>query len=208
MPFLKVHQVNKSKIWGIWELTESVEEMLSKLDTSLENGEYLLITHPKKVNEWAGSRVIAMELMKRLNQDYKGIRKDEFGKPWLKEVEGFISISHKYPFVIVIIDLESEVGIDIEPVNKKIMKLAHKFLDDEERKWAHNSNWVTLVWASKEALYKWHGRKSLIFKDQLKVSRTLEEGKLIGKIIEEGNIIEHRLNYEYCLEDVLLVYTD
>ena len=55
MPLLKVHSVNKSKIWGVWELTESADELLGQLDLSLENGAYAEIRHPKKIQEWAAA---------------------------------------------------------------------------------------------------------------------------------------------------------
>lgn len=210
MPLVKVEQVNTHKYWGIWHISESHEELLSQLDLTLELDDIHEISHPKKKQEWASSRLIAKVLLQQLNKSYFGIKKDEFGKPWLNNLEGFISISHKFPYVTVLIDLENEVGIDIEPVTEKIIRLGPKFLSEEEAKWANTARWITLLWAAKEALYKLHGRKQLIFKEQLLIEKGVGNevfGEFIGRIID-NTISEYKLIYDDGLEDVVLVYTE
>ena len=208
MPLHKIVRLSNSKIWGIWNLTESVDDIL-KLVHPIDGKVYDDITHPNKIKEWAGSRVLAQRLCEEEGWDYPGIAKDEYGKPYFNDWSLGISVSHKYPYVAVMLDQYNDVGIDVELVQERILRLGPNFMNDMELAWAKSAFQVTIVWAGKEALYKLHGRKQLIFKDQLKLELLEGDeqgGKLSGTIID-GEVEQFELHYEYDDEGILIVYS-
>ncbi|MDH5381645.1 MAG: 4'-phosphopantetheinyl transferase superfamily protein [Cyclobacteriaceae bacterium] len=209
MPLLKTEKISESKIWGIWKLSEPMEEIFSMVHSESEDEGHLEIAHPNKKMEWAGTRVLTKELCREMNWGYPGISKDEFGKPYFNDWSLGISVSHKFPYVIVMLDKFQDVGIDIEPVNDKILKIGHKFMNEVEIKWAFSPLEITIVWAAKEALYKLHGRRKVLFKDQLFVE-FLEgderSGKLIGWIVDDGTM-QYELVYQMDVDDMLIVYS-
>ena len=209
MPLLKTETLSDSKIWGIWKLTESLDEIFELVNSKVEEPLFADITHPNKIKEWAGSRILAAVLCDKMGWNYAGILKDEYGKPYLSDWSLGISVSHKYPYVTVLLDKYHDVGIDVELVQERILRLAPKFMNSIELEWATSAFQVTAVWAGKEALYKLHGRKQLIFKEQLEIMPLEYEetqGKFSGKILDNG-IEQYELRYQLDLEDLLIVYS-
>lgn len=209
MPLLKTETLSESKIWGIWKLSEPIEEIFSLVDMLQEDMGHLEIKHPHKKMEWAGSRILAKNLCQIMEWAYPGISKDEYGKPYFNDWSLGISVSHKFPYVIVMLDKYEDVGIDIENVDEKILRLAHKFINDTESKWAESAFDISVVWAAKEALYKLHGRRKVNFKEQLFVEKLEGDelsGKLNGVIIDDGSV-HYELIYQMDVDDMLIVYS-
>nr|WP_234462383.1 4'-phosphopantetheinyl transferase superfamily protein [Adhaeribacter terrigena] len=103
-----------------------------------------------------------------------------------------------------------EVGIDIEIIREKILKLASKFLNDKELQQANQDLKKTcLYWSAKETLYKMYSRKKLLFKENLAVGPVweTEKGVLEGKVLVNNfhrNFTVHFENFDnfmltYCL---------
>jgi len=157
---------------------------------------------PSKRLEWLGARTALKFLVKEIGQFY--IYKDEFGKPHLKDTPIGISVSHAKNFGAAAINLQGEVGIDIETERAQIHRIAHKFLHDSEAAWASgDGEKLTKVWTAKEALYKLHGRTQLIFAEQLIVSDFSSGREVQGTILENGSRSTYKLTYK-ALDNVHL----
>ncbi|MDN5203566.1 4'-phosphopantetheinyl transferase superfamily protein [Fulvivirgaceae bacterium BMA10] len=210
MPILKFQQVNKNISWALWEITESLEELLQKVTLQGEDKELLnTITHEKKKKEWLASRLTIRFLVEQLGEEFKGIEKDEFNKPHLKESSYHISISHAYPLAVAILNKCDPTGIDIETPSDKLKKIAGKFLSKDELQFAGSDTTVlSICWSAKEALYKIFGRKRLIFKQNLEVLPfELNNGMRIeGKIKVNGKTDHYLLQYE-SFNDKYIVYS-
>lgn len=184
---------------GLAEITSEKDEILSQNHMDLDH------LHPKKKLEFLASRQLIKQMCGELDIPYLGIEKDEFGKPHLIDSSYQISISHSYPMVACAIHPSSPCGIDIESIRPQLLKIKHKFLNPRELdSCGDDLKKLCLHWSSKEALYKIHGRKSLIFAEQLAILHVAED-KIQAQIIIDKNVENFILNYEYFLE-YFLVY--
>lgn len=122
--------------------------------------------HPKKLREY----LMIRKLLKMQLPEHKILYKT-IGQPYLSPKDQFISITHSYPFAALAIS-KKRVGIDIERIMPKILKIKSKFLHDSEKLWTENEDeveFLTVIWVIKEALYKLHPSKYWSLKDHYEV---------------------------------------
>ncbi|MCE2893436.1 MAG: 4'-phosphopantetheinyl transferase superfamily protein [Flammeovirgaceae bacterium] len=206
MPLYKLKKTGTESAWGIWKVEESAEELAFNAFEEAPEG----IIHLTKRLEWLASRVLIRTLLEQNDLSYSGIHKDEFGKPFLRELPHHISLSHAYPFVAAQLDKNKPVGIDIEQPTEKLLRIAPRVLSIEELENAGSDIRKHCVyWCAKEALYKVHGKRGLHFASQLLVDPFIleEMGHLKGMI----NMQEVKLNVALCYEiepEFVVVYTD
>ena len=113
----------------------------------------------------------------------KGFSSDDLiynknGAPFLKN--GLkISISHSGLFVAVCLSKE-KMGIDLQTVNEKILKVIDKFTNQIEKKLMDENNLekLTQLWTIKEAAYKYFSLGKLSFKSDILVSELGDESQL------------------------------
>ncbi|MCA4896690.1 MAG: 4'-phosphopantetheinyl transferase superfamily protein [Cytophagales bacterium] len=206
MPLYKLKNTGTESAWGIWKVEESAEELAFTAFEEAPEG----IIHLTKRLEWLASRVLVRTLLEQNDLPYSGIHKDEFGKPFLRELTHHISLSHAYPYVAVQLDRYKSVGIDIEQPTEKLLRIAPRVLSLEELDNAGSDIRKHCVyWCAKEALYKVYGKRGLHFASQLLVEPFIleEKGDLKGMI----NMQEVKLNVALCYEiepEFVVVYTN
>jgi 4'-phosphopantetheinyl transferase len=205
MPLTKMNAVGRNSTWALWHITENEEELgFEAMETCPEE-----IISPQKRLEWLGGRALLRELTENSGLNYAGVRKDEYGKPFLKELNHQISLSHSYPYVVAQIHSKDSVGIDLEQPKDKLLKIAHRVLSPSEQLDAgENIVKHCVYWCAKEALYKIYGKRGLHFENQLNLAPfNLErEGSLSGKINVNEDSIQVAL--QYIVEtDYVMVYT-
>jgi phosphopantetheinyl transferase len=205
MPLIKIHRTSNLGAWALWYITETEEELITPLQEMPES----TILHSSKRLEWLAGRMLLNQLTAQLGYEYQGTIKDEFGKPFLKNLPHHISLSHSFPYVAAQIDLHHEIGIDVEQPKSKLLTIAHRILAPAELTDA-GTNVVKhcIYWCAKEAMYKVYGKKGLFFSDQLHIEPfTLENtGEIYGKI----NAIDYsrHLTMSYLIQpDYVLVLT-
>ena len=135
--------------------------------------------------------------------------KDEFGKPYLKEHPHHVSLTHSYPYVAVQLDRWNAVGIDLEQPKEKLKTIANRvFSADEVRDAGENIVKLCIYWCAKEALYKIHGKRNILFTDHLRVMpfQLASNGTFTGKILLDANELIIQLQY-LVMMDFVLVYT-
>lgn len=194
MPIAHKSSITKDVSYVVWKMTETEGELLQDLNLNEEERlDLATVKIASKRLEWLGARTALKCLVKEIGQFY--IYKDEFGKPHLKDTPIGISVSHAKGFGAAAINLNGEVGIDIETERSQIHRIAHKFLHKTEATWAHNDvEKLTKIWTAKEALYKLHGRTQLTFAEQLIVSDFSNLNKV------QGVVFESMLKYKYNLK--------
>ena len=181
MPLVKMEKTAKQSGWAIWFITETKEELDS---FSPEECPSEIISAQKKL-EWLAGRMLIRTLVEHSGLDYHGLRKDEFGKPFLKEHTHHISLTHSFPYVAAQIDVGQSVGIDLEQPKEKLLRVAHRVMADYELIDAGQDILKHCVyWCAKEALYKVYGKRGLIFSNHLNIEPfTLQQaGDLKGRI--------------------------
>lgn len=169
MPAVKLEKINNNSFWCLWEITESLEQMLRNTVLSHEGKEEVeKIHHPITKIESLGSRRCIQEIASEMGIDYKGIYKDEFDKPHLIDSKFFISISHSYPYAAGILHKKLPVGIDIEKPKDKLLRVSRRFLSNDEWLYAGDDlKKLCVYWTGKEAIYKLNGKKGLSFQKNI-----------------------------------------
>ncbi|MGB1247746.1 MAG: 4'-phosphopantetheinyl transferase family protein [Chitinophagales bacterium] len=169
----------------VWKIEEEIDFFTQNASFSLEEQtEFKNIKHKKRQKEWLASRFVLKQINNRLF-----IEKDEYGNPHAKGAKGDISISHCTAFAAAGFSSANRIGIDIEPIHEKIHRIKHKFLNEEELLEIDADNETEHLiahWCIKEAAYKWYGKKSLAFKENILISPFQVKNqqasvKLIGK---------------------------
>jgi phosphopantetheinyl transferase len=136
---------------------------------------------------------------------------DEFGKPHLID-EKHISITHSHHFSAIILSNET-VGIDIEMQREKILKIAHKFVNDEELERLQKMNTndyikkLTTKWGAKEAIFKIRNEKGISFKDHIQVAPfKLNEQETLADLNYNGNRQKFTIHFSELDTNFTLVY--
>ncbi|HIF49227.1 MAG TPA: 4'-phosphopantetheinyl transferase superfamily protein [Cytophagales bacterium] len=197
MGIIKTIYPNKNSIVIIWKINESLSALqnMTKEKSNIKN----II----KRKEFYASRILIENLCKSFNIRYYGIIKNDSGKPYLKNRTENISISHSFPYVAGILNEEKKCGIDIEKIQKKILKINHKFLSKSElNKVKKNTKKNTIYWTAKESLYKLKG-EFLSFKNDIKIIELKNSFNIYGKILSKKIL----LNVEE-IDGYIITYTN
>lgn len=172
MPIVWSNKIADKGEIAIWEISESNETLLAMLqlrDSELENIEKL---SPARKRQWLGSRVLLRALLQ--TEQYIEINIDEFHKPFIKNSKYEISISHADDFAAVIIYENKKVGVDIEKITDRILKIKKRFLSEDELSFISDKDELAqlyVCWGIKETLFKLYGKGSLPFIGGIKIER-------------------------------------
>lgn len=203
MPLEKIHR-GQDRTWGLWRILETEQELLNGVNVIEEIPQAL--TNQNKRLEFIAGRVLVKHLMQQSGLTFSGIRKDEFGKPFPSGYDHQLSLSHSFPYVAALLDKNKPAGIDLEQLKPKLLKIAPRVLAPEELADA-GSDLIKhcIYWCAKEALIKIHGKKDLVFAEQLRiVPFTREtEGHIVGRIIVSGKETRVPLYYATTPEFVV-----
>ncbi|MBU8891817.1 MAG: 4'-phosphopantetheinyl transferase superfamily protein [Bacteroidales bacterium] len=193
--------------FGLWEITEDYDTLRSnlKLDqediTTVENFK----NHRRKL-EWLSVRIL---LKRMLGKDSKIVYGPE-RKPYLHNNLYNISISHSKDFTAILIGKKRRVGLDLEFMTSKILRIADKFLRPEEleniekdQKLYH----LYLHWCAKEALYKICDKVDINFVTNLNIDpfKPKENGLMVGAVNNSYMNEKFTLNY-FTLKNYSIVW--
>lgn len=166
MPVVWTSQSDQLKV-GVWILREQEENFLSlswMIDQQLPAGRRL-------------EQLACRALLKELDPDFpfQSYSLDPHGKPYLTNGYCHFNLSHTSDAVAAVISYDSSVGIDLERINDRVIRVQKKFLNApelcfiESQDPAHQTSFSTLFWSIKEALYKWWGRGGLDFSRDIQI---------------------------------------
>ena len=213
MPLYKTINFSATTQILVWEITESLEELLSKVDLK-EKTQNRLNGMKSELHQRAFLSV--RMLLKEAGYTDFDLHYDEFGKPYLSPNERHtepveVSITHSHQFSAIIISDET-VGIDIEMQREKILRIADKFVNDEElsrlRSFDQNDyiRKLTVKWGAKEAIFKIRNEKGISFKDHIRVNVfEMNDEETLSQLSFEGITQEFRIVFEE-FEGFTLVY--
>ena len=146
--------ISDGAIIAWWKVEESVEELLLMLGNDRELTEQISqFGSEKRKLEFLATRVLLNVVL----DDEKKIAYFPSGAPYLTDKSFNISIAHTGIYVTIILHPTKKVGIDIEKISDKVMRVKHKFLSETEIDFVEDSlekTHLTLLWCAKEALYK------------------------------------------------------
>ncbi|MGI9551131.1 MAG: 4'-phosphopantetheinyl transferase family protein [Aurantibacter sp.] len=206
MPLYKTITVGSSIKLYVWKIEESESELSKSVQ---------LTPHCQKRMEGMKSEMhrrgflSIRHLMAKAGYVDADLYYDEFGKPHLKDGKK-ISITHSNNFTGIIVSNDQEVGIDIEKQRDKILRIAHKFTSIEEYKTIANSDALirklTVVWGSKESLYKIYAEPKLSFLQHIDINDfSMSDEKTTGEILYKGKTSQYDISF-LEFEGFTLVY--
>lgn len=201
MPVI-IEKTYKNQLFiAVWEITESHNELQAMLPSEiLTDAELASIHHPQKQTEFFCSRLTIKYLANQLGITYLGIKKDEYGKPYLVGSDWQFSLTHTANYIAVAMHPNKPLGIDMEKPNETLRRIAHKFLSETERDAAGNDlDKLCIYWSAKEALYKLYGKRKVIFIDNLMVYPFEKNQQVISGRIKMSSIDEQ---YQLLVEKI------
>ncbi len=205
MPLENVHH-GETCTWALWKIVESESQLAIELDPHENVPEQ--ITNAQKRLEYLAGRILLKKLLELWQEEFRGLSKDEFGKPHLIRHSYPISLTHSYPYVAAVIDPSRPVGIDLEQPKEKLLRVAPRVLHLEERADAGTDIIKHCIyWCAKEALIKIHGKKDLVLAENLRIRpfSMQKQGELIGRIIVNTSETAIPLKYVVFADYVVVV---
>jgi 4'-phosphopantetheinyl transferase len=200
VPLLLSKPISPYSSYAVWNIKETNAQLID-----LHNNSYPKDLHPTKLAEWLVTQILLQNVCQQFNIAYRGIKKNDAGKPFLIDSTAQISISHSFPMASVMINQHKVCGVDLERQRSALLKIQHKFLHKEEFQYIDDINKLCAIWCAKEVLYKIHGRKQLSLKDDLKVI-FISENRLTGYILKGEFEQSFIIHYE-PLKDFFLAYS-
>ena len=147
----------------IWEINESIQDLKSKVVLSEDS---LKLLNQKKSGIHKKQFLAIRNIFKFLCIDDKDLKYDKAGKPIFSQ-NNKLSISHSGNYAAVITS-NYNVGIDIEKISDKAIKIKHKFLQIELNYPIEFDNQISQIyWNIKESIYKAMGIMGVDFKKNI-----------------------------------------
>jgi phosphopantetheine--protein transferase-like protein len=173
----------KLGIWKIEEEADFFEQQITFRSKAVHVGRQL-------------QQLTTRFLLVHLQDDFpiEEIETNQNGKPYLPGQELQFNISHSSELGAAILSESNLVGIDVERINARIVKVKHKYLASAELEAVNGSkddeqlSYLTKYWAIKEAVYKWWGKGGVDFANDICILPTSLEAEQVevrfGKKLE------------------------
>jgi phosphopantetheinyl transferase len=171
-------QISQNISIAIWQIEETEEFFWNFLHLFPEDE--LKIKNIKLQQVRLQKLACRVALAQLLGNNGIGITYSSTGQPQLKD--HYISFSQtKNTVAVALADIP--VGIDIEEVTPRILKLYPRFMSPREIADCDTNNLQDLYyyWCAKEAMYKWFAKKNLDFIEDLEVSKNKKKGVVCNK---------------------------
>jgi len=211
MPFLKKIIKNKTINVGIWNITETEEELRSILNKNIP---YTLAVdsfkNEARRKQWIACRILLTTL---LNDPDAEIIYNETGKPFIRNNHHKISISHSGDLAAVAISYTHAVGIDIEKIRDRVDRVANRFLSKVEMDSIGKENRLEklhIYWGAKESLYKLAGNPEVDFKNDIIIHSFDYLCNPLQTCQSSMTVSDSKKNYTIYYEEIneyMLVYT-
>ena len=208
MALLFINEIDKDVRLGVWEMEENLNyEQFASL--TLYDRLMSLSDGRRKETASVYSLLFAMTGNRNLV-----IGHEPSGKPY---VEGYkIGISHTKGFVSVILSTSCDVAVDIEYINTRVLRIADRFLREDEKPNALQFSKekkekgdkdvvpdvipTLLFWCAKETMYKYYSDEHLALQD-IKIEQITSNGIDNGNIICQNTLSGETKTLEYKVND-------
>jgi len=158
MPFLKEFIINEKTKIKLWKV------ILGELNPKKLNNEEIKLFKLKKSNLLKEQFLAIRKILTLENSDYT-ITYDPDRKPILNS-EFNISISHSHEIAALVLSNNRKIGLDVQLKESKILNIQNKFLNSFEKLNIEDDpsiDILTMLWTSKESIYKAVGLKRISF---------------------------------------------
>ena len=203
MPLLKIITLNNYTQMLVWKITETFDELFQSValrDVSLARLESM-----KAEGHQRGFLSVRRLLMEAGYSDFD-LYYDEFGKPHLVD-DNHISISHSHGFSVIVIS-NINIGIDLEILKEKALKLAPRFMDVSHLENLSRENQIkkaTVIWGIKESVFKIKNIIGISFQDHIfENDFTLDDKKCTAELRFNNKTENFEILFDF-IEDYVFV---
>ncbi|MBJ6142550.1 4'-phosphopantetheinyl transferase superfamily protein [Hymenobacter sp. BT559] len=231
MPLYSIRPLPGGAHLGLWHLTETPTALWPQLATP-EAYRPLLPARadgPRQA-QWLAGRVLVHHLLATVAPDAGSflLQNDATGRPFLisgTDLGPAISLSHSGEWVAALLaPAGTALGVDVEVVRDKALRIARKFLTDQELAATELGSSAepgttielfSLLWSAKETLYKLAGQRGIIFRQNLLLDLPAappppatwpSAGELAARLELAGRSSRHRICYFRPAEGYVLTY--
>ena len=201
MPFLKEFIINEKTKIKLWKV------MIGELSPKELNNEEKKLFKLKKSNVLREQFLATRKILALENSDYI-ITYDPDGKPSLNS-EFNISISHSHEIAALVLSNNRKIGLDVQLKESKILNIQNKFLNKFEKLNIEDDpsiDILTMLWTSKESIYKAVGLKGISFSKNIKIDKVIEKDKTgKGYYINGTEKVKFDLKF-YYLDEYIMCY--
>ena len=201
MPFLKEFIINEKTKIKLWKV------IIGELSPKELNKDDKKLFKLKKNNLLKEQFLATRKTLSNENSDYI-ITYDLDGKPILNS-EFNISISHSNEIAALVVSNKKIIGLDVQFKESKILNIQNKFLNEFEKiNIGHDPSIdiLTMIWTSKESIYKAIGLKGVSFSENIKIDKVTEKDKIgKGYYINGAEKVKFDLRFFY-LDEYIVCY--
>lgn len=165
MPFFQ--KIECGKAWGgIWKITESFDELCSRLPNGANHKAYAERRFAAKCRrlEYAAVRL----LIYTLTGEDKAVGYLQSGHPFFTDGSMRVSISHTTGYAAVLLSPVDEVGVDIETYSERILRLKDRLMGNSEK--GDSVYEILLHWSAKETAFKILDEEGIDFRSHMMVT--------------------------------------
>jgi phosphopantetheinyl transferase len=189
-----VHSIHNADMsLGLWEITE--EPLFFEQAIPYK----AIASNPGQQLQQLASRMVLNALHPSF--PFEKIQLNPAGKPFLPDGMRQFSISHTRGFAAGIISAETPVGIDIEYISPRVLKIEKKFLNPQEfallAPLSEQDRIVfsSLFWSIKETVYKCWGIGGVDFSEQIRIQSFALQNHGTAAIQFGQSTTLHTVNY-------------
>jgi len=201
MPFFYQQNINETAHLAIW----SIQEPAAFFETDVQLA--VPIANEERRTQHLAVRLLFKLMMPEANLSQLVLADN--GKPYLLGVPFHFSFSHCKGYAACAVD-DQPIGIDIEIIHPRILKAAHKFLNDQEKAMIarldekDQLNQMAFLWAAKEAMYKKYEQLGIDFAKDFNILELTQgdRGMVPAEIVHKENKIIVILDYHFGIDYV------
>ncbi len=161
------NQINLSPVTELylWKITEDLSDLYDA--AILNEVSHLRLDAMKSEAHKKGFIAVRM-LLQYIGYNDFDLYYDSNGKPHLKDGK-HISISHSGEFSAIVIS-EQEVGLDLERLKSKILKIAFRYMEVSHLEGLNEIEQIkkaTVIWGIKESIFKIKNEQGISFLDHI-----------------------------------------
>jgi phosphopantetheinyl transferase len=196
VPLFYQQDINENTRLGVWKIEEEEDFFLRSVPLKRD------ITHPHKRLQHLAGRYLLRFLFPGFPSEEIEIA--DTRKPFLPDEQYHFSISHCGDYAAALVSSSGRVGIDIENITPRVERIKHKFLHPDELAFVQTHNpeqyipLLTLLWSTKEAMFKWWGRGDVDFSEVLRVNdfSFSAEGVIPAHFVKEDSKVALDIHYQ------------
>jgi phosphopantetheinyl transferase len=204
----KIEKISPLSAFAVYNIPNN-SDLLTQFLSFREKLTLANISREHKRSEWLSARLAVKRALDCLGIPYPGFYKDEYGKSHAMNGQGFVSLTHTKGLAAAIFHLKIPVGIDLEYIRPKILRVGPKFLSEQELSFMGDDELLhTIAWSAKESIFKCQGKKGVSLKDHIELEPFEKNQEVIYGKIKGTEFSDHNYRVKvHCEGDFVLTYT-